>query len=155
MLFIIKRISYYFTTCLIAFSANVTANDSLSDAIFKNGTPHLVLRYRFEYVDDNALQGSGATLEQADASTLRTFAGYETGSFHGFAAMLAVENVVDIGSDDFNDGSNGKTQFATVVDPSPWLRYGSAWRDSKQIKPEARCGRFLGPCTTSPSVHTR
>ena len=106
-----------FLICLVTFSSNVIAEDSFFDAVFKNGKPHLILRYRYEHVDDNALQASGATLKQADASTLRTFAGFESGSFHGFSATIDIENITDIGIDDFNDGSNGKTQFATVVDP--------------------------------------
>ena len=103
---------------LISFSSAGSASDSLYDAVFKNSTPHLILRYRFEQVDDDGLQGGGgAPLERAEASTLRTLLGFETGSFHDFSLTLDVENVTAVGSDDFNDGSNGKTQFATVVDP--------------------------------------
>lgn len=107
----------YLQLCLLTFLPIVNAAESFSDAVFKNGKPHLVLRYRYEHVDDNALQTSGATLDQADASTLRTLIGYETGDWHGFSARADIENVTDIGSDDFNDGSNGKTNYATVVDP--------------------------------------
>ena len=57
-------------------------------------------------------------LRNADASTLRTFLGYETGVFHNFSATIDLENVIEVGIDDFNDGSNGKTGYATVVDPS-------------------------------------
>lgn len=104
--------------CIIALSPNVIAGDEFLNTVFKNGKPHLLLRYRFEHVDDNALQSNGATLNQANASTLRTLFGYETGSYHGFSATIDIENVADIGSDDFNDVSNGKTRFATVADPS-------------------------------------
>ena len=113
-----KEWGYIACLCTFALLHNVKAENDLSNALVNDGKLSLNLRYRFEHVDDNALRSSGATLDQANASTLRTFVGYETGFFHGFSATLAVENVVDIGSDNFNDGSNGKTQFATVVDPS-------------------------------------
>ena len=81
------------------------------------GKVHFSARYRFENVDDDARLG-GSSLKDADASTIRTSLGYETGLFYGFGARLDLENVTEVGSDDFNDGSNGKTQFATIIDPS-------------------------------------
>jgi hypothetical protein len=57
-------------------------------------------------------------LRDADASTLRTTLGYESGEFHRFSARLLFENVTALGSDNYNDRSNGKTQYATVVDPT-------------------------------------
>ena len=90
---------------------------SIADAL-TGGKLHLSLRYRFEHVNDDRTAGTGAPLRNADASTLRTFLGYETGVFHDFSATLDLENVIEVGFDDFNDGSNGKTGYATVVDPS-------------------------------------
>lgn len=110
--------SICFLLSFLSYLPAVYAGDSFTDAVFKNGKPRLILRYRYEHVDDNALQTNGATLEQADASTLRTLVGYETGIWQGLSVTIDIENVTDIGSDDFNDGSNGKTNFATVVDPS-------------------------------------
>ena len=81
------------------------------------GKVHFSARYRFEHVDDDARPG-GSSLKDADASTIRTSLGYETGLFYGFGARLDLENVTEVGSDDFNDGSNGKTEFATIIDPS-------------------------------------
>lgn len=81
------------------------------------GKVHLSVRYRFENVDDDSLF-AGRSLKDANASTIRTLLGYETGMFYGFGARLDVENVTEVGSDDFNDGSNGKTQYAAVIDPS-------------------------------------
>ena len=88
----------------------------ISDAT-DNGKLHFSVRYRYEHVTDDRLSGAGTPLKNADASTLRTFLGYETGNFHGFSATLDLENVTEAGSDDFNDGSNNKTEFASVVDP--------------------------------------
>ena len=89
----------------------------ISDAT-DNGKLHFSIRYRYEHVNDDRLSGAGTSLKHANASTLRTFLGYETGDFHGFSATLDLENVTEIGIDGFNDGSNGMTEFATVVDPS-------------------------------------
>ena len=89
---------------------------SFADAV-TGGKLHFSLRYRFEHVNDDRMAGTGAPLRNADASTLRAFLGYETGAFHNFSATVDLENVIEAGIDDFNDGSNGKTGYATVVDP--------------------------------------
>ena len=95
----------------------VVSDNSITDAI-ANGELHFSLRYRYEHVDDNRLSGAGAPLKNSNASTLRTFLGYKTGAFHDLSVTLDLENVTKAGGGDFNDGSNGKTDFATVVDPS-------------------------------------
>lgn len=66
-------------------------------------------RYRLEQVD----QGN---LEDATASTLRARLGahWDRGDFD---SLLELESVVVLGSEDYNSGSNGRTQFAPVLDP--------------------------------------
>lgn len=90
---------------------------SIADAV-TGGKLRLSLRYRYEHVNDDRMAGTGTPLRNADASTLRTLLGYETGVFHDFSAAIDLENVIDVGIDDFNDGSNGKTGYAAVADPS-------------------------------------
>jgi len=112
-------IVYFFITTsnfLYAEENDEASEDNFISAL-TGGKVHFSARYRFEHVDDDAKSG-GSSLKDADASTIRTSLGYETGLFYGFGARFEVENVTEVGSDDFNDGSNGKTQFATVVDPS-------------------------------------
>ncbi len=75
------------------------------------------LRWRFEHAEDDFAPG-GVPLEDADASTLRATLGYRTGDFRGFSAYVQGEAVAEVGPDDYFDGSNGKTRFATVVDPA-------------------------------------
>ena len=65
---------------------------SIADAI-AGGKLHLSLRYRYEHVNDDRMSGAGMALRNADASTLRTFLGYETGVFHDFSATIDLENV--------------------------------------------------------------
>ena len=95
----------------------VISSASITAAI-TGGKPHFSLRYRYEHVNDDRLSGAGAPLRNAGASTLRLFLGYETEVFHNFSATLDLENVIEAGGDDFNDGSNGKIGYAAVVDPS-------------------------------------
>ncbi|MFQ5660914.1 MAG: hypothetical protein ACE5GZ_10825 [Gammaproteobacteria bacterium] len=88
--------------------------DSLINALTR-GKIDLSLRYRYEHVDDNAAK------DEADASTLRTTLGYTTGSFYDVSARILLQDVRDVGLDDFNDATgrpNAKTRFAVVADPS-------------------------------------
>ena len=109
-------VALLFATLSLQSNAS-NASDALVDAV-KNGKFDLGLRYRFEHVDDDRLRANGSPLRDAKASTLRTTLGYRSGEFYGFSARLLFENVTEIGADDYNDGSNGKTQYATVVDPT-------------------------------------
>ncbi len=85
-------------------------SDSIVEAV-KNGRAYISGRYRYEHVDDDGFT------EDAEASTLRTRLGFETGNYRGFSGLLEFEDVTEIGSDDFNNGSNGKTTFPVVADP--------------------------------------
>ncbi|MEQ8427264.1 MAG: hypothetical protein RLT87_12310 [Gammaproteobacteria bacterium] len=113
-----SRVISTFLAVLMLLVLHVPVAAEELNAIFADGKPRLNLRYRFESVDDNALQANGQTLQQAHASTLRALFGYQTGSFHGLSATLDFESVIGIGAESYNDGSNGKSRFATVVDPT-------------------------------------
>lgn len=69
-------------------------------------------RYRYEFVDQEGLAN-----EEANAHTLRTRLGYETGKFHGFSLLVEGENILDLAGEDYNDTINGKTTYPTVADP--------------------------------------
>lgn len=75
------------------------------------GKPILDARYRYEYVDQDGLA------DEANAHTIRTRLGYETGKFKDFSALLEFENITDIGGENYNDTINGKTSHPTVADP--------------------------------------
>lgn len=77
----------------------------------KSGKPIIDVRYRFEWVDNDAFG------RDAYANTLRTRLGYETGELYNFKVLVEFENVVSIGDDHFNSTTNGKTQFPTIADP--------------------------------------
>ena len=78
---------------------------------FANGRTWINLRYRFEHVD-----AEGFTRD-ADASTLRTVLGYESGAYHDFKFLLEVEDVAPIGNENYNSTVNGNTTRPVVADP--------------------------------------
>ncbi len=90
-----------------------TANVALGEddafmTALKGGTPKLNMRLRYEGVDDGVN-------EDADALTLRTRLGYQTGKLGGFDAYGEFEDThVVLGVDDYTPESAG---FATVADP--------------------------------------
>lgn len=68
-------------------------------------------RYRYEYVDQDGLP------KTANASTIRTRLGYETGKFMGFSALMEVEAIRRLGGENYNNTINGKTTYPVVADP--------------------------------------
>ena len=90
-----------------------TANaDAFVDAL-TSGTAYGDFNLRYEGVDqDNALK-------DADALTLRSRLGYNTGMFNGFSATLEFEDSrVVAGVEDFNAaGLNDNPEYSVVADP--------------------------------------
>ncbi len=93
------------------------ADDNLLDAITK-GTFKLNLRYRYEDVDQDGFDKRG------QASTLRTMAGYRTGTWKGLEVYLEFEDVHDLGmSKDHNNAGagslwNGVDTRPVIPDPA-------------------------------------
>jgi hypothetical protein len=79
--------------------------------LYFDAKPVLDVRYRYEHVDQDGVP------KNANANTVRTRAGFETGRFYGFGAGFDVEWVEAIGSEKFNNTINGKTQYPVVADP--------------------------------------
>ncbi len=109
--------------CLLVSTGAFPAEDAektdtdLLDAITK-GTFKLNLRYRFEDVDQSGLD------ERGKASTLRTMAGYNTGTWKGLELYLEFEDVHDLGlSNDHNNAGagslwNGVSDRPVIADPA-------------------------------------
>jgi len=101
---------------ILCITNEAGANNSFTDALTK-GKFDLYARLRYEFVDDDMSTAAIPQLEDADAVTLRTALGYSTGLFHGIGLYFQLEDVRSV-NEDYNDGgTNGKTQFAAVVDP--------------------------------------
>lgn len=107
------------TSILVTASAVAAAENKAAPVESKSdftkalteGKPILDARYRYEYVDQDGLAN------EADAHTIRTRLGYETGKFRGFSGLIEFENITDIGGEHYNDTINGKTTYPTVADP--------------------------------------
>ncbi len=120
--------------CLAAAQSH--ALDTLSEAI-AGGKAHLQLRLRYEQVDvDNP------ALADADARTLRTRLGYQTGTWHGLSALVEFEDVRNLPQGDRY--APAQPGYAVVADPEvtelnqAWLQYG--WR-SDDLSAQLRYGR--------------
>lgn len=85
------------------------AGDDLSNAL-QNGKLDLQLRPRYEFVSQ---AGKAA---DAHAFTLRTLLGYSTQPIAGLGASLQFINVAHLGSDAFNDLTNGRLAYPVVAD---------------------------------------
>lgn len=94
-----------------AYAADQPPVESDFTKALTEGKPIFDARYRYEYVDQDGLAN------EANAHTLRTRLGYETGKFKDFSALLEFENITDIGGENYNDTINGKTTYPTVADP--------------------------------------
>ncbi len=92
------------------FGCGAQAGEDIQDLWLK-GKPVLDLRYRFEFVDQDNLS------KDANAHTLRTRAGFETGRFHGLGVGADFEWIEAVGSENFNSTVNGQTQSPVVADP--------------------------------------
>lgn len=101
------------TLCSIS---EVSAANTLADAL-TGGKVDFYTRLRYENVDDDQSTAMIPRLEDANAITLRTALGYNTGLFNGVGLYLQFEDVRAI-NEDYNDGgTNGEVQYAAVVDP--------------------------------------
>ena len=97
-------------SALCCLPAAAGAQDSASPAeALISGKPILTLRLRYENVNQNGL-GNG------EAFTLRTLAGWKSGSWNGLSVTA---EMIDVGrgSDEYNDSLNGKIRYPVIADP--------------------------------------
>jgi hypothetical protein len=94
-----------------AMSPQPQWQDSLVKALTTDATPMLDLRYRYENVDASNFTKAAA------ANTVRTRAGFQTGVFDDFKGVFQVENVLPVGAEHYNDGTNGLTAYPRIADP--------------------------------------
>jgi len=97
----------------------------------------LDLRPRYEFVDQDNIANT------ADAFTVRTQLGWETGSWNDLKALVEFEDVRAIGGQRFNSTTNGKTAYPVVADPNvtELNRAQIAWTPSKSFS--ATVGRQI------------
>jgi hypothetical protein len=87
------------------------AEQSIVDAN-TDGKVSFSARLRYESVEqDNALK-------DADAVTLRTTLGYQTGVFHGFSGFVELEDVSDVGGNHYEEfPQTAVKEYSVVADP--------------------------------------
>ncbi|MFZ5609098.1 MAG: hypothetical protein ACOY99_05775 [Pseudomonadota bacterium] len=95
----------------------------------KDAKPYADIRYRYEFVDQDGLPLN------ANASTLRTRVGVNSGEVMGFSLRLEGEGIFTVGKEKFNDTVNGRTQFPVVADPEDIVLNQAAirWKGIKQV----------------------
>ncbi len=104
-------------------SGGLMAEDGFMDAM-TSGKAKFDFRYRFENVDQD-IPGK----EEANASTLKSRFNYTTGMWNNFQAQLEVDDISEIGNDNFNSTKNGRTDHSVVKDPQgteinqAWIAY--------------------------------
>lgn len=114
-------------TLMVFFVVPVAAaeGDEL-DALISDGKVRLDFRYRFEFVDQEGFA------EDAEAHTLRTRLGFQSGSFRGFDFNIEANDVRHL-SNDFDPGggtASGRSDYPVVADPKGtrlnqgYIRYG-------------------------------
>jgi len=75
-------------------------------------TLNLFLRYRYETADDGP-----PGIDDGLASTLRIAPGYRTGDYHDASLYVQLEDVLQVGTDSFDDGIGPPSGWALVPDP--------------------------------------
>jgi hypothetical protein len=95
---------------LFAIGLNAQAAEDASNLVTQ-GKASLDARYRYENVDqDNPLNN-------ANAQTLRTRIGLQSGKLYGFSGLVEADNVSRIGDASYNNTRNGQTDYSVVADP--------------------------------------
>lgn len=111
-----------------------------------DGKISLDLRYRFEYVDEDGFDNT------ARASLLRSRITMLSPEISGFSAGLEIDDVSNIGVDDYNSTENGKPEFPTIADPEgttvnqAFLRFRTANANATAGRQRILLGdmRFIG-----------
>ena len=105
-----SRLSLALLAAGLAVSTAASAEESFS-TLFTDAKPIFDLRYRYEHVDqDNALK-------HANAQTLRTRIGVQSGSWYGLSALVEADNVSRLGKSAYNNTRNGQAEYSAVPDP--------------------------------------
>ena len=99
---------------LLALSAPLAQAEDISQ-LFNDGKLILDARYRYEHVDQDN------TFDHANAQTLRTRVGFQTGKWYGLSGLIEADNTSRIGDASYNNTRNGQGTLvagnSVVADP--------------------------------------
>jgi len=99
------RMTCKFAAALLASTATIPAA-AADDA---SGSLILDVRARYETVEQDGKL-------DAEAATVRTRLGWQSPQWNGFTFLVEGENVIALGSDNYNSGLNGQSAYATIKD---------------------------------------
>jgi len=94
----------------LAVNTAASAEESFSN-LFTEAKPIFDLRYRYEHVNQNN------ALKHANAQTLRTRIGVQTGTWYGLSALVEADNISRLGKAAYNNTRNGQANYSAVPDP--------------------------------------
>jgi len=101
--------------CTCAYPQNDQQNRGFRDALMA-GDAHLVMRYRYEFVDQDGFA------DDASASTMKLRLNYKTESWRDWSAFAEFDYVAEVLADNFNSGggtsSTARSQYPVVPDPN-------------------------------------
>lgn len=98
---------------MATFPFTAHAEENLKNALL-NGKFSGQVRYRYEHIDQD---GPLPINKNANASTIRSNIGFETGNLMNFRAFAEGQILEHIGASAFNDTVNSKTAYPIVADP--------------------------------------
>ncbi|MGO1118265.1 alginate export family protein [Rhodovibrionaceae bacterium A322] len=104
-------VSSLFATSMFATGALAEGDRGNWRNLLDDAKPVFDVRYRYEHVDQAGVPRT------ANANTVRTRAGLETGKVYGIGAGFDAEWIQAIGGERFNNTINGKTRYPVVADP--------------------------------------
>ncbi|WP_136799874.1 alginate export family protein [Desulfosediminicola ganghwensis] len=95
-----------------ASAAGPISSESIQDALKGDwGQVTFDLRYRFEHVEQDGIQSTSG-------DPIRLRLGYLTPVWYSLQAFAEFEGNTPVFEDDYNDTTNGKTEYAVIADPS-------------------------------------
>jgi len=104
-----------------AMAAGTGVNDTIANALKGDwGQIKVNVRYRWEHVDQD---GKKTT----DGDPIRLRLGYLTPKFANLQAFAEFEGNTAVFSDDYNDKTNGKTEYAVIADPDSKGELNRGW----------------------------
>jgi hypothetical protein len=116
-----KKLNAAVSIGAFVFSASASAWDPIQDALTTTSKFNMDFRMRYEGVNDDS-----ATLDDAEALTLRTRMMYESGAYKDFAIGLEMDDVTSLMGEDYDDSVNKQTGYLQIIDPeSTWVN--QAW----------------------------
>ena len=102
-------------------AAESGVNDTIANALKGDwGQIKFNLRYRWEHVEQDGLQDT-------DGDPIRLRIGYLTPKLSYFQAYAEFEGNTAVFEDDYNDKTNGKTDYAVIADPDSKGELNQAW----------------------------